>query len=61
MINQIIDEEMIHPDDHDNFLNFWDLPKLHETFSSNQHQILKGYFRKKRKQMVNTVGSYKPL
>lgn len=48
MINQIIDEEMIHPDDHDNFLNFWDLPKLHETFSSNQHQILKGYFRKKK-------------
>lgn len=46
MIKQVIDEKMIHPDDHQSFIDFWDFDKMHDQFKNNNKLVLKGYFRK---------------
>lgn len=53
MMKEVVDKKMIHPDDHQAFIDFWDFNKMHDQFKNNNNLVLKGYFRKHK-----TSGDY---
>lgn len=53
MMKEVVDKKMIHPDDRQAFIDFWDFDKMHDQFKNNNNLVLKGYFRKHK-----TTGEY---
>lgn len=48
MIQEVLDKQMIHPDDHEAFLKFWDFDRIRKAFQSNEQAALEGRFRKQK-------------